>query len=137
VLLEAAAMRNKNCKGEEHNELPTYFLGGRSSLSSPHQSSPTQLHCIKTLNTSNHKNRRSFQTTVQKHLPQQEIQRTGLSVQAPSSTNNDTLKIITVVQLIITELNEAESETDKIMVITKMILNKTKWLLEFIGCSKS
>jgi hypothetical protein len=56
---------------------------------------------------------------VKQHLPQHEIQRTGLSVQAPSSTNNDTLKIATVVQQIITELNEAVSEGDRIMVINK------------------
>jgi hypothetical protein len=43
-------MRRENCKGEEHNELPRDSLGGRSSLSSPHQSSPTQLHCVKTRN---------------------------------------------------------------------------------------
>jgi hypothetical protein len=29
---------------------------------------------------------------VQQHVPQQEIQRTGLSVEVPSSTNIDTLK---------------------------------------------
>jgi hypothetical protein len=60
---------------------------------------------------------------VQQHLPQQEIQKTGLSVQAPSSIN-DTLKIATVVQLIVTELSEAASEKDKLMVITRMVLNK-------------
>jgi hypothetical protein len=43
----------------------------------------------------------------------------------------------TVVQQIITELSEAMSYKDKIMVITKMELNETKWLLEFIGRSKS
>jgi hypothetical protein len=35
------------------------------------------------------------------------------------------------VQQIITELSEVVSEKDKIMVITKMVLNETKWLLEF------
>jgi hypothetical protein len=59
---------------------------------------------------------------VQQHLPQQEIQKTGQSVQAPSSTNSDTLKIATVVPQIVTELIEAVSEKDKIMVITKMVL---------------
>jgi hypothetical protein len=44
------------------------------------------------------------------HLPQQEIQRTGLSVHHPSSTNSDTLKIATVVQQTMTELSEAVSE---------------------------
>jgi hypothetical protein len=44
---------------------------------------------------------------VQQHLPQQEIQKTGLSVQAPSSSDNGTLKVATVAQRIITELSEA------------------------------
>jgi hypothetical protein len=38
-------------------------LGGRSSLSSPHHSSPTQLHCVKTRNTSNHRHRRHMGKT--------------------------------------------------------------------------
>jgi hypothetical protein len=59
-----------------------------------------------------------FAATNAQHLPQQEIQRTGLSVQAPSSTNNETLKVATTVQQIITELREAVSEKDKIMFIT-------------------
>jgi hypothetical protein len=70
-------------------------------------------------------------------VPQQESQ-TGLSVQAPRSTNNGTLKIASVMlQIIITEPSEAESEKDKIMVITKIVLNETKWLLKVIGRSKS
>jgi hypothetical protein len=50
----------------------------------------------------------------------------GLSVQAHSSTNNDTLKAATVMQQIITELSEDVSKEDKITVITKMILNLMK-----------
>jgi hypothetical protein len=69
---------------------------------------------------------KSLWPPMQQHLPKQEIQRTGLSVQAPSSTNNSTLKVVTVVQQIITELSEAVSEKDKIMVITKMVLNLMK-----------
>jgi hypothetical protein len=38
------------------------------------------------------------QQPVQQHLPQQEIQKTSLSVQAPSSSDNDKLKVATVVQ---------------------------------------
>jgi hypothetical protein len=49
---------------------------------------------------------------VQQHLPQQEIQKTGLSVQAPSSRNSDTLKVATVVQQITTELSEAVSDKE-------------------------
>jgi hypothetical protein len=63
---------------------------------------------------------------VQQHLPQQGIQKIGLSVQAPSPTNSDTLKVATVVQQIITEISEAVLEQDKIMVITKMVLRLVK-----------
>jgi hypothetical protein len=35
-----------HAKGEEYNELPRDPLGGRSSLSSSHQSNPTQLPCV-------------------------------------------------------------------------------------------
>jgi hypothetical protein len=41
-------------------------------------------------------------------------------------TNNGTLKIATVVQQIITELSEAVSEKDKIILITKVVLNLMK-----------
>jgi hypothetical protein len=58
---------------------------------------------------------------VQQHLPRREIRKTGLSVQAPSSINNDTLKVVSVVQQIITELIEAASEKDNIMVIKKVV----------------
>jgi hypothetical protein len=58
---------------------------------------------------------------------QQEIQKTGLSVlQSPSLTNIETLKVATVVQQIMTELSEAVSEEDKIMVIIKMVLTLMK-----------
>jgi hypothetical protein len=57
---------------------------------------------------------------VQQHLSEQEIQKTGLSIQAPSSSNNDTLKVATAVRQIMTELSEVVSEKDKIMIITKI-----------------
>jgi membrane-bound lytic murein transglycosylase len=107
-------MQKKNYK-EEHDVLPTDPLGEKF-LSTPHQSSPTQLHCVKTHNTSNHKHRsheKSLQTPVQQNLTHQEIQRTDLSVKATSSTKNDTLKIATVVQQIMTKLSEAVSEKGK------------------------
>jgi hypothetical protein len=63
---------------------------------------------------------------MQQYLPQQEIQRRGLSVEAPSSANSDTLKIATVAQQIMTELSEAVSEKAKIMLITKMLLSLMK-----------
>jgi hypothetical protein len=78
-----------------------------------------------------------MQHPVQQHLPQQEIQKTGLSVQTPGLSDNDMLKVATVVQQIMTELIEAVLEEDKIMVITKIVLNETKGLLELIGRSES
>jgi hypothetical protein len=69
---------------------------------------------------------KGLRTPVEQHLPQQEIQGTGLSERAPSSTNNDTLKIATAAQQNFTEPSEAVSEKYKIMVITKMVLNLVK-----------
>jgi hypothetical protein len=63
---------------------------------------------------------------AQQHLSQQEIQRTDLSVQANSSSDNDTLKVATVVQQFKRELSEAVSEEDKIIFITKIVLNLIK-----------
>jgi hypothetical protein len=63
---------------------------------------------------------------VQQYLPQQEFQKTGLSLQVPSSSNSDTLKVATVVHPIMTELSEAVSEKDKIITVTKMALNFMK-----------
>jgi hypothetical protein len=59
--------------------------------------------------------------TEQQYLPQKEFQKTDLSVQAPSSSNNDTVS--TVVHQIMTKLTKAVSEEDRIMVITKLVLN--------------
>jgi hypothetical protein len=64
---------------------------------------------------------------VQQLLPQQEIQNTGLSVQALSSSNNDVLKVTTVVRQIMTELSEAVRR-GKIMAITKIVKKKGKVL---------
>jgi hypothetical protein len=47
---------------------------------------------------------------VQQHLPQEEIQKTRLSVQAPSSPNSETLKLAPVVRHIMRKLSEAVSE---------------------------
>jgi hypothetical protein len=67
---------------------------------------------------------------VQQHLPQQELQKTGLSVQAPSSSDNDKLKGATLVRQIVKELNEAVSEEDKVMIVTIMVLD----LMQRHGC---
>jgi CRISPR/Cas system CSM-associated protein Csm5 (group 7 of RAMP superfamily) len=85
-------------------------------------------------NTSDHGHRRkALRSPVQQHLPQQEIQKTGLSVQAPSSTNSDTLKIVSVEQQIVTELSKAVTEKGKIMIVTKTVLN----LMKQNDCSSS
>jgi hypothetical protein len=78
---------------------------------------------------------KSLRHPVQQHLPQQEIQKTGLLVQAPSSFNNEKIlvKVATVVQQIMTELSDAVSEKNKIMVITKMVLD----LMNQNGCQSS
>jgi hypothetical protein len=56
---------------------------------------------------------KSFWPPVQQQWSQQEIQKTGLSVQASNSSNNDKLKVATVVQQIMTELSESMSEEEK------------------------
>jgi hypothetical protein len=61
---------------------------------------------------------------VQQHLPQEAIQKTGLSVQAPSSTSNETIKGAIAVQQSTTELSETEEK--RIMIITKIVLNLMK-----------
>jgi hypothetical protein len=68
--------------------------------------------------------------TEQQYLPQEEFQKTELrvSVQAPSSSNNDT--VATVVHHIMTKLTKAVSEEGRIMVITKLGLN----LMQQNGC---
>jgi hypothetical protein len=62
---------------------------------------------------------KSVRHPVQQHLPQREFQKTGRSVQAPSSSSNAT--VATVVHQIMTELSEAVSEDDSVMVITKLV----------------
>jgi hypothetical protein len=70
---------------------------------------------------------------VQQRLPQQEIQRTSLSEQAPSSTKSDTLEIATVVQQIIAELSKAVSEKRHNNGQYKMVRN----LMKQNGCKGS
>jgi hypothetical protein len=75
------------------------------------------------------------QHPVQQQLPQQEFQKTGLSVQAPSSSDSDKLKVAAAVRQIMRERSEAVSEEDKVMIVTIMVLdlvqrNGYKWHLE-------
>jgi hypothetical protein len=68
--------------------------------------------------------RTEAQPTVQPHT-----QNTGQSVKAPtvnSSSLDDMFKVATVVQQIMTELNGAVSEEDKIVAITKIVLSLMK-----------
>jgi hypothetical protein len=92
-------MRKENCKGEEHKKFPSYPLGGCSSLSSPHQKSSVQLQYVKTLKNSNQSTADRWGSVRDPaQQPQQEIQKTGLSVKSPSSSDNDKLKVATVVR---------------------------------------
>jgi hypothetical protein len=50
---------------------------------------------------------KSVQHPIRQHLPQHEIQKTGLSVQDPSLSDNDKLKVATVGRQIMKELSEA------------------------------
>jgi hypothetical protein len=59
--------------------------------------------------------------TEQQYLTQKEFQKTSLSIQAPSSSNNET--VATVVHQIMTELTKAVLEEDRVMAIKKLILN--------------
>jgi hypothetical protein len=65
----------------------------------------------------------------------------GQSAQASSATTSldDMFKVAAIVQQIMTELNGAVSEENKIVGIAKIVvkLNETKSPLEFIGPSKS
>jgi hypothetical protein len=58
----------------------------------------------------------------------EEFEKLGLSVLAPSSHSNDT-----VVHQIMTDVSEIVSQEEGIVVIRKVLLNATKWLLDFIG----
>jgi hypothetical protein len=66
---------------------------------------------------------RSVQHPVQQHLPQQEFRKTGLSIHFHSSSDNDKLKVATVVRQIMRELNEALSEEDRVMIVTLLVLD--------------
>jgi hypothetical protein len=65
-----------------------------------------------------------------KYIPAPAFQQeTGQSVQAPNTYNqplDNMLKVVTVVQQIMTEFNGAGSEEDKIVAITKIVLNLMK-----------
>jgi hypothetical protein len=89
--------------------------------------SPEQSFAAALLQETQHQQAQALQTCgkslwrpMQQHLSQQEIQKTGLSVQAPRSINNNPLKVATVVQQIMTELSEAVSERNKIMAISNV-----------------
>jgi hypothetical protein len=72
----------------------------------------------------------SSTTTGIKHIPAPALQQeTGQSAQAPNTKNqplDNMLRVVTVVQQIMTEFNGAVSEEDKIVTITKIVLNLMK-----------
>jgi hypothetical protein len=78
---------------------------------------------------------KSVHHPVQQNLSKREFQNPGLSVQVISSFNNNT--VAAVVRQFMIDISGAVSEEKKVLVITKMILNAEKWLLVFIGRSKS
>jgi hypothetical protein len=120
-------MRKGNSKGEEHNELPRDSLGEHNSLkfTSSEQSyaaalrQDTQQQQPQAPQTDG----KSVQHPVQQHLPQQEFQKTDVSVQAPSLSDNDKIEVATVVGQIMRELSGAVSEEDKVMIVTMMVLD--------------
>jgi hypothetical protein len=60
---------------------------------------------------------------LQQHLPQQEIQKTGLSERAPS----EMIKVATVMQQIVTELRQAVLEKNNGNHKNGSQLHETKW----------
>jgi hypothetical protein len=70
------------------------------------------------------------QHPVQQHLLQKDFQKTGVSVQAPSSSDNEKLKVAAVVRQTMRKLSGAASEDDKLMLVTMMVLD----LMQRNGC---
>jgi hypothetical protein len=78
--------------------------------------SPEQSYAAELRQDTQHQQPQALQTdgkSVQQHLSQQEIQKTDLSVWAPSSSNSGLLNVATVVQQFMIELSEAVSEKTK------------------------
>jgi hypothetical protein len=70
-------------------------------------------------------------------LYNEDVHKAGLSVQFPSSSDNDELKVATVVRQTMKELSEAVSRgQSNDWYNDGTCLNATKWLLEFICRSK-
>jgi glycerate kinase len=64
-------------------------------------------------------------TAVKQDVPAPALQHTGQSVQAPlvkSQTLDNMLRIVTVVQQIMTEVSGAQSQEEQIVAITKIVL---------------
>jgi hypothetical protein len=56
---------------------------------------------------------------MQQHLPQQEIQKTGLAIQAPSSNSNEMLKVATVLQQIVQSSVKLCQKKTKLLTLQK------------------
>lgn len=91
------------------------------------QSSPMQLLCVKTCNINRRLCRHMGKACV--------ILRS--SICDNRKFREKACQYRCAVQLAVTELNKAVSEKDKIMDITKVVLNETEWLLEFTDYSES
>jgi hypothetical protein len=109
-------MRKKNCKGEEHNELPRALLGERSSLS--YLTTAVLLSCITSRQTTSATTNNADRATVSATKGISENRSVSRN---PSSSNDDT--VATVVHQIMTKLTKAVSEEHRVMVITKLVLN--------------
>jgi hypothetical protein len=75
--------------------------------------SPEQSYTVALCQDTQHQQPQADGKSMQQHLPQHEIRRTGLSLQAPSASNSDKLKVTIVVQQIMTEFSEGMSKKQK------------------------
>jgi hypothetical protein len=116
-------MRKENCR-EEQSELPSDPLGEFffSKFTLLKQSYAAALR-----HDNQHQQQKASQAEgksiwhpVQQYQSQHEFQKPDLSVQTPRSSNNT---VATVVHQIMSELSVTVSEKNRVMVITKMVLN--------------
>jgi glutamate synthase domain-containing protein 2 len=106
--------RLQPCERGTAKEKSTTNSQGTSKFTSPQQSYAAALR--------QDKQHQQPQTThtEQQYLLQKEFQKTGLSVQALSSSNNDS--VATVVHQIMTKVTKALSEEERVMVIKNWYL---------------
>jgi hypothetical protein len=76
-------------------------------------------------------------TNAPSHKQQQETSQSVRAAIVNSQPLDNMLRVVTAVQQIMTELNGAVSDEDKIVAITKIKSHESKWPLEFIDPLKS